>query len=299
MKVFVTGASGYVGGAILRRLLADGHEVVALQRRGTDRPLHNPQISVVEGDLFRPSEWDPALDSCDAVIHLVGIIRERPRQNVTMRRIHMDGTRIVVEAAKRATVRKFVHMSALGARAGAASSYHQTKWEAEQLVRNSGLDYTIFRPSVIFGPGGPGPEFVGMLARLIAKAPVVPLIGDGRFELQPVSVETVAEAFSKALTWPCAVNKTYELGGPERMAYVDILRAIATAHGKRLRTVSIPVSLMKRIVPILERIPAFPLSNDQLTMLLEGNVTRQADIAYRDLDLRPIPFKVDPTAAHA
>lgn len=290
MKVFVTGGTGYVGVSIVRRLVARGHDVYVLQREETARPLRVSGVHVVSGSLFAPDHWLWRLKECDAVIHLVGIIREFPRNGVTMERIHVRGTRRIVDAAQAAGVSRFLHMSALGARDGAVSAYHRSKWEAERIVQSSPLNFTIFRPSVIYRNGGPGPNFISLMTQWIKTAPLVPIIGDGRFELQPVAIQTVSEAFVTALDTPVAYHKTYEIGGPERIAYRDILQRIAFALNKPLRTVPVPVFAMKALVPLLEKLPGFPLTKDQLIMLLEGNVCEDPETVYRELNLKPIPF---------
>jgi uncharacterized protein YbjT (DUF2867 family) len=290
VKVFVTGGTGYVGVPVVRRLVACGHEVYVLQREETARPLREPGVHVVLGSLFAPDNWLSRLRECDAVIHLVGIIREVPREGVTMERIHVCGTRCIVDAAQAAGVSRFLHMSALGARDGAVSAYHKSKWDAERIVQSSPLNFTIFRPSVINGDGGPGPNFISLMTQLIKTAPLVPIIGDGHFELQPVAIETVSEAFVTALDTPVAYHNTYEIGGPERIAYRDILQRMALALNKPLRTVSVPVFAMKALIPVVEKLPGFPLTKDQLAMLLEGNVCEDPETVYQELHLEPIPF---------
>lgn len=290
MRVFVTGGTGYVGVPAVDALVRAGHEVVVLQRPGSVRPLRRTDVEIVTGEVTDEAALAVGMWGCDAVVHLVGIIREMPRRGVTMQRMHVDATRAVLAAARQAGIGRMVHMSALGARPDAVSAYHRTKWAAEEAVRASGLRYTIFRPSVIFGRGGPGPEFVGQLADLVKSAPVVPVIGDGSFPLQPVAVETVAEAIAQAVASPR--DAAYELGGPEVLTYLDILRRIAAALGRPLRTLRVPVRVMRAMVPILQRFPSFPITQDQLTMLLEGNVCTDPDAAYRDFGLAPVPFTV-------
>ncbi|SFU48190.1 NADH dehydrogenase [Alicyclobacillus macrosporangiidus] len=279
-----------MGVPVVNALVRAGHEVVILQRPGSTRPLRRTGVEIVTGEVTDEAALAVGMWGCDAVVHLVGIIRELPRRGVTMQRMHVDATRAVLAAARQAGISRVVHMSALGARPDAVSAYHRTKWAAEEAVRASGLRHTIFRPSVIFGRGGPGPEFVGQLADLVRFAPVVPVIGDGSFPLQPVAVETVAGAIAQAVVSPR--DAAYELGGPEVLTYLDILRRIAVALGRPLRTVRVPVGVMRALVPILQRFPSFPLTQDQLTMLLEGNVCMDPDAAYRDFDLAPVPFTV-------
>ncbi|MDQ0188586.1 complex I NDUFA9 subunit family protein [Alicyclobacillus cycloheptanicus] len=294
MRIFVTGGTGYVGQVITRHLLANGHEVTLFIRpHGVRIPgpaLH--QAQVVEGDLFDIHSLTRAMKRHDAVVHLVGIIREQPRRGITMSRVHEEGTFAVLQAAAQASVPRLLHMSALGARPNAVSSYHKSKWKAEEFVRRSGLAYTIFRPSVVFGPGGPGPNFVAQLTDLVRKAPIVPVIGSGDTPLQPVSVETVAEAFCSALTKESAVGQTYELGGPAVVTYAEMLRMIAAACRKPFRPVHIPLPCMRLLALAFQRLPQFPITVDQLQMLAEGNVCSDAARAYADLQLRPIPFTV-------
>lgn len=292
MQVFVTGATGYVGRAVVEALCDRGHAVVALERPGSKRAFQQPGVRVVSGDITDPASLRGKMDGCDAVVHLVGIIREIPNRGVTMDAIHRQGTQNVVDEARRAGIRRFLHMSALGTRQDAVSAYHRSKWAGEESVRASGLAYTIFRPSVVFGRGGPGPEFVGQLANLVRQAPIAPVIGDGQSWLQPVSVGNVADGFGLALEKPETIGKTYDVAGPERLTYLQILQHIARALGKPLRRVHVPLGLMKAIVPVLQRLPGFPLTQDQLTMLEEGNVGDEKPF-FTTFGLEPDPFRVE------
>lgn len=288
MKVFLTGGTGYVGTAVLKRLLEDGHEVRFLVRGGRrpdGRGFSRGRAVPVDGDLLAPASYLEALKDADAVIHLVGIIREKPRIDVTFGRIHADGTNLLVRAAKEAGVSRFVHMSALGARPGAASGYHKSKWEAEELVRAGGMPHTIFRPSVIFGPGD---EFVNMLAGLV-KAPVTPVFGNGLYRMQPVSLNTVADVFAKALSRD-PTNDTYEVGGPEQIPYNEMLKEIGRALGRSVRLLHVPLWAAKPLVKTMQRFPFFPVTEDQLTMLLEENICRDGNRFVQAFDVEQIRF---------
>jgi NADH dehydrogenase len=226
--VFVSGGSGFVGTAVIEELLSRGHSVNALVHRGNLRVTVG-DVRVVRGDLFDRAALDECLRGCDAVVHLVGIIMERPSRGVTFERIHFKGTRNVVDAAKRNDVRRYVHMSALGTRPDAVSNYHKTKYRAEQYVRSSGLDWTILRPSLIHGPAG---EFMRMEANWARhKAPpflFMPYFGGGLLGrggagmLQPVYVNDVARAFVDALDNPKTVGEVYP---PRRPAAAYMARA--------------------------------------------------------------------------
>lgn len=290
MKVLLTGSTGFVGRGILAQLIDAGYEPVCLVRPGSEPKLKLTapgKIRLVPGDLFDQQSLANALQDCDAVIHLVGIIRENRGKGNTFPRIHINGTQNLLEAAKKAKVMHFIHMSALGARANATSPYHQTKYEAEQLVVHSGIPYTIFRPSVIFGPDD---EFVNMLAGLV-RLPVTPVLGDGSYRLQPVSRQTVAEVFTEALSNSKAIKETFDVGGPEQLRYTELLDQIGQAlHKEKVRKIHLPLALMKPVINLMEGFPFFPITNTQLTMLLEENICTDNEKLYRTFSTEKIPF---------
>jgi uncharacterized protein YbjT (DUF2867 family) len=225
------------------------------------------------GDVLNAESLDGVVEGMEAVVHLVGIISEAGMS--TFENVHTRGTGNIVAAACRGGVRRFVHMSALGTRPNAASRYHQTKWAAEELVRQSGLDFTIFRPSLIYGPGD---QFINLFARIIRLSPVVPLMGSPRARFQPVPVEAVAAAFVRSLGEPKAVGRTYDLCGPEALTLAEIAdRILAVLHRRRLklrvprRLARLQAALLEALFRGLLRRPS-PLSRDQLTMLQEDNV---------------------------
>ena len=181
MKVFVTGATGFVGTYVVRRLLDAEHEVRVLVRPGSDAKLGDvaDRVEVVHGDVTNAETLVGQLDGCEAVIHLVGVLlREDARHGASFEKIHLEGARHVIDAAKAAGVTRFVLMSANGAkpREDAISAYQWTKYEAEEYLKQSGMDYVILRPSVIFGRPGPGqPEFATELSGSLLRIPLIPL----------------------------------------------------------------------------------------------------------------------------
>ena len=271
MKVFVTGGTGFVGREILGQLLSAGHEVRALVRDGSQDKLSGHQnLETHIGDVTDAASLGGALDGCDAVIHLVGIIREFPGRGITFKNIHVTATENILEACDEQGVQRYLHMSSNGTRERGTTAYHRTKWQAEELVRASGLDWTIFRPSLIFGRGS---EFVKMLTELIRRIPVVPVIGDGQYRMQPVSVEQVAVSFVKALAMPESVGKTYHQGGSESYTYDAILDLTGKAMGrKQVTKVHQPLFMIKPMIKILQGFEQFPITEGQLKMLIEGNV---------------------------
>ncbi len=262
--ILVTGGTGFVGRHIVARLISAGGKVRVLARSRVE----TPGAEMAAGDIRDLSAVARAARECEAVIHLVGIIREQG--DATFRRMHVDATRTVIQACQEAGVPRLVHMSALGARPGAKSEYHRTKWEAEELVRASGLPATIFRPSVIFGPGG---GFVAELRKLVRGGPVIPIIGDGMALLQPIWVDDVASCLTQAINKPEASGKAYELGGPETFGFEPLIDLIAEAEGISKPKVHLPVALVRPAAATLGRLfSRFPVTSDQLTMLLEDSV---------------------------
>ncbi|MBW2473717.1 MAG: complex I NDUFA9 subunit family protein [Deltaproteobacteria bacterium] len=271
MKVFVTGGTGFVGREILGQLLSAGHEVRALVRDGSQDKLSGHQnLETHIGDVTDAASLIGVLDGCDAVIHLVGIIREFPGRGITFKKMHVTATENILEACDEQEVQRFLHMSSNGTRERGSTAYHRTKWQAEELVRASGLDWTIFRPSLIFGRGS---EFVKMLTELIRRVPVVPVIGDGQYRMQPVSVEQVAVSFVKALAMPESIGKTYHQGGSESYTYDAILDLTGKAMGrKHVTKVHQPLFMIKPMIKMLQGFEQFPITEGQLKMLIEGNV---------------------------
>jgi NADH dehydrogenase len=270
MKVLVTGGTGFVGQKILERLLTADHQIKALVR--TPRALANqPQVETVRGDITRPETFVQQLEDCDAVINLVGIIREFPRRGITFDRLHRQATQDLLQAAQEQGVERYLQMSANGTRENAVTGYHQSKWSAEQLVRQSSCNWTIFRPSLIHGPGD---MFVNLLAKLIRALPLVPVMGDGQYRLQPVHVADIATAFVAALERTDCHEQTYSCCGPQAYSYDAILDLIGAAVGRRRPVLKVhqPLPLVRPLIGALQRVPLFPMTSDQLQMLLEENV---------------------------
>ncbi len=242
-------------------------------RRTTHDPGDNnlpikEQAEHIKGNVITGEGLDELMEGKDALIHLVGIIREKGEN--TFEAAHHRAAVNVLGAAGRNNIDRILHMSALGTRADGVSNYHKTKWKGEEAVRASGLSWTIFRPSIIFGPRD---EFVNMLAKAMKKTPVFPVIGGGKNLMQPVSVKDVARAYGDALEEERAIEKVIEMGGPDILTFMDIIKIIAQTLNIKRKYINIPVSLIRPFVRLSDavKIPA-PISTDQLIMLCEDNI---------------------------
>lgn len=282
--VFVTGATGFVGRVIVARLLEAGARVRALARPRKRRPLwHHPNLTWIEGDLLAPDGFRADLDGAASVIHLVGILAEG--RGRTYDRVHRQGTETMLALARAAGVRRYLQMSALGARPDAPSGYHRSKWAAEEAVRASGLAYTIFRPSLIYGAGD---RLTTVFARIIDWSPIVPLVGPARRPQQPIWVEDVARYFLAALELPQTAGRTYELGGPERLGLRALIERLLRVKANRRLIVHVPMALMRAQAALLQALlPRPPLTPDVLVMLEEDNVVTDA-AAQRDFPIQPV-----------
>ena len=297
MEVFLTGSTGFVGSYVIRELLRQGHGVRRLIRpSGSEGDVGSSDVRDVVGDITKPETLSGQLDGCDAVIHLVGIIDEKPSKGVTFESVHFDGTRAVVDEALSAGVERFILMSANGARPAGVSGYQTSKFKAEEYVRGASFKHwTIFRPSTIFGnPGAGHPEFASRLARqLIRPLPILPVFGNGTFQMQPVSVEEVASAFVQALSLDAARGTSYCVAGKERITYLDVLDRITAAVGHApKRKISQPIWLVRPIVRTAGKAGLLPITPDQFEMLIEGN-TCDSSAFYRDFDVTYKPFTPD------
>jgi uncharacterized protein YbjT (DUF2867 family) len=295
-RVFLTGSGGFVGSAVLEELVRRGLAVNALVNR-KNPPAGVGDVRIARANLFDPRALDEAIGGCDTAIHLIGIIMEKPSAGVTFQRMHVEATRCVVESAKRAGVKRFIHMSALGVRADAVSDYHKTKWLAEELVRGSGMDWTIFRPSMIHGPKG---EFMRMESGWATKksppflfmpyfgAGILGLGGAGR--LQPVYVDDVARAFVEAIGNPKSVGQTYCLAGADRMTWPQMHRIASRAIiGKPRLSMAIPAWYAKTLTAIVPG-SLLPFNRDQVIMSQEDNTCDTADFE-RDFGWKPVGFE--------
>jgi NADH dehydrogenase len=238
----------------------------------------------VEADVTRPATLQPALAGASAVIHTVAIAIEKG--GATYEAINYQGTANMVEAAKAAGVRRFINMSQLGASSDLPYRFLASKGRAQEYVAASGLAWSAFRPSVIWGPED---EFANTFARLAPITPLIfPIIGDENAKFQPVWVEDVVTCFVKALEDETTVGQEYELGGPEVLTLEEIERRTLQAIGARRKMIRFPMPLLRVIVTLMEKLlPNPPVTRSLLELLAVKNVTEENAIGRFVPDPRP------------
>ena len=286
--ILLTGGTGFVGGNLIDELLKRGYRVRCLVRDLVRaRSLEQKGCEIVRGDIRDRGSILEAIDQeIDTAIHLVGILTETRR--VSFEDVHTEGTRNVVDACREKGVRRYIHVSALGTRKDARSRYHKTKWAAEEIVRGSGLAYTIFRPSVIFGRED---NFTNLFARIMKLSPFIMIPGDGTNRMQPVFIKDLVKMMARSIEMEGAVGKTYEVGGPEKYTFDEIIERIATVLRRRVVRIHIPLAIMRGGAMVAETLlPTPPITRDQLLMLEEDNVTDDNSIE-EVFGIRPAIFE--------
>ena len=265
MKVLVTGGTGFVGPAVVRAIADAGHDVRALvHSSGSD--IEGAEL--VQGDMTDPASLRTAVEGADVVVHLVAIRQGKPE---AFRRIMVDGTRDLIAAAQEAGASRFVLMSALGTSDETKDlvPYYGAKWEQERMLRESGLEHVVFRPSFVFGSGG---GILPTFRRLAKRAPVTPIVGPGTQRIQPIWIDDVGAYFARALDEPAAANRTFELGGPEAVTWNEFWSRLKRALGISRPTVHMPMAFMRANALVTERLPGdIPLTRDLLKMLEAGD----------------------------
>jgi NADH dehydrogenase len=278
-RVAIIGGTGFVGCHLVESLHAAGHRTSLLVRPGSeDKVVKVDGSRVTLGDLTSPDAIDAVLMNCDAVIYLVGILREDRSRGITFKSSQYDGVVTVADAARAKGISRFLLMSANGIDAE-TTPYQRTKRDAERYVESIGLDFTVLRPSVIFGDPRGRMEFATQLYRDMVRLPM-PAVGffsglrpsSGPVLMGPVHVGDVARAFIAVLDNDETIGGTFELCGPDVLSWNEMIEAVATAVGKHKLILPMPIGLMRIAATALDWIPAFPVTRDQLTMLQQNNV---------------------------
>ena len=299
MKVALFGGTGFVGSYITRELVREGFTPKVLVQSGSLSKINSP-CEVVKGDIQNKNAILETMQGAEAVIYTIGIIREFPKKGVTFKELHLNGLKRCLEIALKIGVKRFILMSANGVRPD-GTAYQRTKWQADEALKESGLNWTIFRPSLIFGdPGGEGrPEFCTQIRDDMLSLPFpAPLFYNGllpfnagSFSMSPIHVKNVAEFFVKSIKLKVCEKNIFDLGGPKTLTWKEIIHQIALASGKRTWKIPAPVAVIKIAASILDRFKWFPVTRDQLTMLMEGNTV--STNYFDDFSINPRIFSME------
>ncbi|TKX59500.1 complex I NDUFA9 subunit family protein [Halorubrum sp. SS7] len=284
MKVLVAGGTGFIGSYLCRSLADDGHAVTALSRSPEEAPEGATGVS---GDVTDYDSIASAVEGHDAVVNLVALspLFEPDGGNRMHDRIHRGGTENLVRAAEDGGVDGFVQLSALGADPNGDTAYIRAKGEAEGIVRDSDLDWTIFRPSVVFGEGGEFVSFTKRLKGMFAPGvPLYPLPGGGKTRFQPIHVEDLVPMIAAAVTDDEHAGETYEIGGPEVLTLRQVTDLVYEAERKGVTIVPLPMPLAKVGLSVLGAVPGFPMGPDQYRSLKFDNTTADNDVGAFGVD---------------
>jgi uncharacterized protein YbjT (DUF2867 family) len=290
LSICVLGGTGFVGTRLVARLIKDGHQVTVLSR---DREQHKhllvlPGLTLENCDVYDEAQLSERLRGKDAVVNLVGILNERGFGGRGFRRAHTELTQVLLQAARSAGVTRLLQMSALKAAPDAPSYYLRTKGEAERLIREQSaiLDWTIFQPSVMFGPGD---SFLNRFAGLLASIPFVFPLAKPQARLQPVLVDDVIDALLCCLRDASSSRQTYELGGPRVYSLREIVGLVAKLTGHRRWIVGLPDFAARLQALIMDFVPGRPFSSDNYRSLTVDSVCAQDGFAKLGIKPQSMP----------
>ncbi len=289
MVILVTGATGFIGRRLVALLRARDRPVRCLVRPGSEAgSLEALGCELARGDMSDRESLEAACSDAESVVHLVAILRGRRRDFET---VMEAGSRALLAAAVKAGARRFVLVSALGLneRTRELTPYYRAKWHEERAAADSGLDHVVFRPSFVFGAGG---GVLPTFLKLVRYSPLTPVLGPGTELIQPIAVEDVAAHLALAADPAVAIpdgagagQRTFDLVGPDRVSWNELYELIARVLGKRRRRLHIPYSVARVQATLLERLPGFPFTRDQVAMLAAGDNIGEAEATRRAFGL--------------
>ena len=302
MRVALFGGTGFVGSYIVDQLIDKEHIPRMLVRNGSiEKSLSRDKCEIVNGDITDGDAIREVITGADAVIYTIGIIREFASKGITYEKLHFEGAIRCMDIAIEMEVKRFILMSANGV-CPSGTGYQKTKWMSEQYLKNTDLEWTIFRPSLIFGDprGHDRPEFCTQLKKDLINLPFpAPLFHEGllpfnagSFTMSPIHVKTVADIFVSSIDKDNHYSETIELGGETELTWKEIIKIISNACGKKKWTLPAPVIAVKTVAAIFDRFSWFPVTKDQLTMLVEGNTCDSTNY-FSDNNLKPLQFNIE------
>ena len=300
MKVALFGGTGFVGKYITDELLNNGHIPLLLVRPRSENKVSRANDCTLNiGDISDKEIIENTIKESDAIIYNIGLIRQYPKKGITFEKTHFEGAKCCIDIAKEIGVKRFILMSANGVKYD-GTKYQSTKFLADQYLKNSNLNWTIFRPSLIFGDPKGAIEFCTQLRNDMLNLPLpAPLffeklnvINAGKFSMSPIHITDVAKCFVKCIEMENTYEKIYNLGGPYSYNWIELIDTISKASEKNKWKIPAPVEPIKMAAMMLEWLPIFPITKDQLTMLLEGNACNSRT-AFDEFDIQPTEFTVE------
>lgn len=289
-KILVCGGTGFVGSAIVKKLI-DRHSVTILTRSAHPKNTI-PGVEYVRGDISNISDIENAMKNCEVVINATQFDNapfENPRKGKTYEKVDGDGTVNVVHAAKKMNISHILYISGAGVEEGKTENWFRAKLRAESAVRNSGIPYTIFRPSWVYGKND---RSLNRMIPMIRYSPVAFILGKG-YRIQPIYIDDVANIVAKAIELSKAHNQVYELAGPESLTMKEILSTVARVLKKRRFYVHVPKSLAGIAFSILEKIPGSIITRaalDFITMNVVISEEEQKRI-QNDFEISPLSLE--------
>lgn len=270
MNILVAGGSGFIGSHIVRELVESCPDAVVriLTRKAKSANPWGRQVAYAEGDVTVTRSLSGPVEGVDAAVHCVQFPNhpvENPAKGWTYERVDGQGTRNLVEACAKAGVRRFVYLSGAGAGPGKVQPWFRAKHMAEEAVRQSGMEYAILRPSWVYGPED---RSLNRFVSLTRHFPFVPVIGNGKAKVQPISVFDIAKVAALCATRAEAPNRVFELGGPQELSMNEILRTLQKVLGKRRPLIHSPVSVMRLVASALALLPNPPLTSSAIDFIL-------------------------------
>ena len=289
--ILITGATGYIGRHLVARLVAQGERPRCLVRdiSRAKRILPADKVELVEGATTSPASLDAVVQGVDTIVHAAFLTADRKQSTGNeYEKTNVQGTASLIKVAKKAGVKRIIEMGGLGTKPDKPGSYMQGRYLAEKMLKESGLDWTIIQPSVLFGKNAP---FIKGLADLIRTSPVIPLIGGGKTMFQPIYVEDVVTVLIKVLEDPTGTtNRTYTIGGPVYYSFTQIIDVLLkTMHKQRIK-VPAPTTLVGVGAAVMEAIlPKPPITKAAMTLFSFDNITDLKSV-QRDFGFTPISF---------
>ena len=311
MKVALIGGTGFVGSYIIDELIKNDHTPRLLVREGSEYKVLQPdKCEIIQGDIDDNDAIKDTLKGCEAVIYLIALIREFPNKGLTNEKLQFRGSERVAKISEEMGIKRFLLMSALGANPDPyGSKYMQAKHLSEQAIKNTSLEWTILRPSSLFGDprGGDRPEFCMMLDKLMLNLIPYPKFlpfpapsfftgaspfNAGEYALSMVHVQDVASIFVKVLLDKDTINKTIEIGGLIEVSWNEIIKSIASVTGQKVFMLPAPFFVISTIAGVLDKFEWFPAGKDQLKDLIKGSVCNSEEL-FKKYDIEPIPFNTE------